>query len=104
MLHEETQGQAVITTGVGQHQMWAAQWYNYDMPRCWATSGEHGLPHTPSPCLSAHSTDFIAMSHNNVNGFSSAIREAWTCSRCLGGMGWLGFGLGCRVSHLLTKD
>ncbi len=46
MLHEETGGQAVITTGVGQHQMWAAQWYDYDMPRCWATSGERRR----SPC------------------------------------------------------
>lgn len=39
MLHEETNGNAVITTGVGQHQMWAAQWYDYDQPRHWATSG-----------------------------------------------------------------
>lgn len=40
MLHEETDGQAVITTGVGQHQMWAAQWYDYNLPRHWATSGK----------------------------------------------------------------
>jgi acetolactate synthase-1/2/3 large subunit len=42
MLHEETDGKAVITTGVGQHQMWAAQWYDYDLPRHWATSGGLG--------------------------------------------------------------
>jgi acetolactate synthase-1/2/3 large subunit len=42
MLHEETNGNAVITTGVGQHQMWAAQWYDYDQPRHWATSGGLG--------------------------------------------------------------
>ena len=39
MLCEETDGDACITTGVGQHQMWAAQWYTYDLPRRWASSG-----------------------------------------------------------------
>ena len=50
MLHEETDGQAVITTGVGQHQMWAAQWYDYDLPRHWATSGELQSQHARSRC------------------------------------------------------
>ena len=42
MLHEETKGEALVTTGVGQHQMWAAQWYKLDAPRQWATSGGLG--------------------------------------------------------------
>ena len=42
MLHEETNGEALITTGVGQHQMWAAQWYKLKEPRQWATSGGLG--------------------------------------------------------------
>lgn len=42
MLHEETNGEALVTTGVGQHQMWAAQWYKLDSPRRWATSGGLG--------------------------------------------------------------
>ena len=32
----------MITTGVGQHQMWAAQWYNYERPRHWVSSGGLG--------------------------------------------------------------
>jgi acetolactate synthase-1/2/3 large subunit len=42
VLHEETKGDAIITTGVGQHQMWAAQYYKFDKPRQWATSGGLG--------------------------------------------------------------
>jgi acetolactate synthase-1/2/3 large subunit len=31
-LYDLTSGDAIITTGVGQHQMWAGQWYKYRMP------------------------------------------------------------------------
>lgn len=34
VLGEETEGEAIITTGVGQHQMWAAQWYPYKVWKC----------------------------------------------------------------------
>ena len=34
-----TEGKAIISTGVGQHQMWAAQHYKFDEPRNWLTSG-----------------------------------------------------------------
>ncbi len=37
-----TQGQAIITTGVGQHQMWAAQYFDFREPRLWLTSGSMG--------------------------------------------------------------
>ena len=37
-----TGGQAVITTDVGQHQMWAAQYYKYSMPRTFLSSGGLG--------------------------------------------------------------
>eukprot|EP00252_Welwitschia_mirabilis_P018757 TRINITY_DN4187_c0_g2_i1.p1 TRINITY_DN4187_c0_g2~~TRINITY_DN4187_c0_g2_i1.p1 ORF type:complete len:672 (+),score=115.20 TRINITY_DN4187_c0_g2_i1:232-2247(+) len=42
LLHELTGGNAIISTGVGQHQMWAAQWFKYDEPRRWLTSGGLG--------------------------------------------------------------
>lgn len=42
VLHEVTGGKAIITTGVGQHQMFAAQWYPFPEPRNWATSGGLG--------------------------------------------------------------
>src|SRR5271157_5378105 len=41
-LHEMTKGEAYITTGVGQHQMWAGQWYKYKYPRQFVTSGGLG--------------------------------------------------------------
>jgi acetolactate synthase-1/2/3 large subunit len=41
-LYELTKGEAIITTGVGQHQMWAGQWYKYQFPRQFITSGGLG--------------------------------------------------------------
>ncbi|MFW6294919.1 MAG: biosynthetic-type acetolactate synthase large subunit, partial [Halanaerobium sp.] len=38
-LYELTQGEAIITAGVGQHQMWAAQYYKYSRPRSFISSG-----------------------------------------------------------------
>jgi len=35
-------GEAIITTGVGQHQMWAAQYFDFKEPRLWLTSGSMG--------------------------------------------------------------
>jgi acetolactate synthase I/II/III large subunit len=37
-----TRGEAIITTGVGQHQMWAAQYFDFKSPRLWLTSGSMG--------------------------------------------------------------
>ncbi len=37
-----TRGEAIITTGVGQHQMWAAQYFDFRTPRLWLTSGSMG--------------------------------------------------------------
>ena len=41
-LYELTKGDAIITTGVGQHQMWAGQWFKYERPRQFITSGGLG--------------------------------------------------------------
>lgn len=41
-LSDVTKGDAIITTEVGQHQMWAAQFYKYDRPRSLLTSGGLG--------------------------------------------------------------
>jgi acetolactate synthase-1/2/3 large subunit len=37
-----TRGEAIISTGVGQHQMWAAQYFDFREPRLWLTSGSMG--------------------------------------------------------------
>jgi acetolactate synthase I/II/III large subunit len=41
-LYEVTGGDAFITSDVGQHQMWAAQFYKFDLPRRWINSGGLG--------------------------------------------------------------
>jgi acetolactate synthase-1/2/3 large subunit len=37
-----TKGEAIVATGVGQHQMWAAQYFDFRRPRLWLTSGSMG--------------------------------------------------------------
>jgi acetolactate synthase-1/2/3 large subunit len=41
-LYEITKGEAFVTSDVGQHQMWAAQFYKFDKPRRWVNSGGLG--------------------------------------------------------------
>ena len=41
-LWEITRGEAIVTSDVGQHQMWAAQYYKFDQPRRWLNSGGLG--------------------------------------------------------------
>src|SRR2546425_1266889 len=48
-ISRQTDGEALMVTGVGQHQMWAAQYYRFKHPRHWCTSGGlgtmgYGLP------------------------------------------------------------
>jgi acetolactate synthase-1/2/3 large subunit len=42
-LYELTEGNAIITTEVGQNQMWTAQYYHFDRPNCFITSGGLGV-------------------------------------------------------------
>jgi len=42
LLYEMTKGEAIITTGVGQHQMWAGQYYDFNHPRQFLTSAGLG--------------------------------------------------------------
>ncbi len=41
-LYEATKGECVVASDVGQHQMWAAQYYHFDHPRRWINSGGLG--------------------------------------------------------------
>jgi len=42
LLYEMTKGEAILTTGVGQHQMWAGQYYDFNRPRQFLTSAGLG--------------------------------------------------------------
>lgn len=42
VLNSITKGEAIVATGVGQHQMWAAQYFDFRHPRSWVTSGSMG--------------------------------------------------------------
>ncbi|MGH8504927.1 MAG: thiamine pyrophosphate-dependent enzyme, partial [Stenotrophobium sp.] len=41
-INKITRGAAIVATGVGQHQMWAAQYFDFCEPRLWLTSGSMG--------------------------------------------------------------
>ena len=69
MIYEETKGEAIISTGVGQHQMWAAQWYNYDAPRRWVSSGGLG-----SMGFGLPSAIGAAVAHDGTDGRPKRVR------------------------------
>jgi acetolactate synthase-1/2/3 large subunit len=57
-INRQTRGEAIVTTGVGQHQMWAAQFYRWRFPRQFITSGGlgtmgFGLPSAMGAALGA---------------------------------------------------
>jgi acetolactate synthase-1/2/3 large subunit len=83
-LHKVTNGDAFVTSDVGQHQMWAAQYYPFDKPRRWLNSGGLGtmgvgLPYAMGAQL-AHPEAQVAC----VTGEASiqmCIQELSTCKQ-----------------------
>jgi len=83
-LHELTKGDAYVTSDVGQHQMWAAQFYGFDKPRRWINSGGlgtmgFGLPAAMGVQL-AHPDSTVACITGEAS-IQMCIQELSTCKQ-----------------------
>ena len=83
-LYELTGGDAFITSDVGQHQMWAAQFYKFDKPRRWINSGGLGtmgvgLPYAMGIKKAFPDTDVFAIT--GEGSIQMCIQELSTCKQ-----------------------
>ena len=83
-LWEVTKGDAYVTSDVGQHQMWAAQFYRFDKPRRWINSGGLGTMGVGLPYAMGVKLAFPKAEVACVTGESSVqmcIQELSTCKQ-----------------------
>jgi acetolactate synthase I/II/III large subunit len=83
-LHEVTRGDAYITSDVGQHQMWAAQYYRFEKPRRWINSGGLGtmgvgLPYALGVKLAFPDADVACIT--GESSIQMCIQELSTCKQ-----------------------
>jgi len=83
-LWEITKGDAFITSDVGQHQMWAAQYYKFDKPRRWINSGGLGtmgvgLPYAMGVKLAFPDADVACIT--GESSIQMCIQELSTCKQ-----------------------
>ena len=83
-LYEVTKGNAFVTSDVGQHQMWAAQYYKFDKPRRWINSGGlgtmgFGLPAAMGVCLAHPGADVACVT--GEGSIQMCIQELSTCKQ-----------------------
>jgi acetolactate synthase I/II/III large subunit len=82
-LHEITAGDAYITSDVGQHQMWAAQYYSFDKPRRWINSGGLGTMGFGLPAAMGVQMAFPDATVACVTGEASFVMCVQELSTCL---------------------
>lgn len=83
-IDEVTKGEAIITTDVGQHQMWAAQYYGYTKPRTFLSSGGLGtMGYGLGACIGAQvgQPDKICINIAGDGCFRMNMQELATASR-----------------------
>ncbi len=83
-LYKVTHGEAVITSDVGQHQMFAAQYYHFDWPRQWINSGGlgtmgFGLPSAMGAVFADRDTPVACVT--GEGSIQMCIQELSTCSQ-----------------------
>ncbi|MGP1679177.1 MAG: biosynthetic-type acetolactate synthase large subunit, partial [Burkholderiales bacterium] len=83
-LYEITKGDAIVTSDVGQHQMWAAQFYKFDKPRRWINSGGlgtmgFGLPAAMGAQLANPGASVVCVT--GEASFQMCIQELSTCKQ-----------------------
>jgi len=84
-LYEVTKGDAYVTSDVGQHQMFAAQYYHFDKPRRWINSGGLGTMGFGLPAAMGVQLAFPDATVACVTGEGSiqmCIQELATCKQC----------------------
>ncbi|MGE3773403.1 MAG: biosynthetic-type acetolactate synthase large subunit [Gammaproteobacteria bacterium] len=82
-LWRETKGDAYITSDVGQHQMWAAQFYKFDRPRRWINSGGLGTMGFGLPAAMGVQLAFPDHTVACVTGEASFVMCVQELSTCL---------------------
>ncbi|MGG4091580.1 biosynthetic-type acetolactate synthase large subunit [Paenibacillus lautus] len=83
MISETTQGDAIITTDVGQHQMWTAQFYRFKHPRSLITSGGLGTMGFGFPAAigaKVGNPDRLVVSINGDGGMQMCAQEMAICA------------------------
>ena len=82
-LYELTKGDAYVTSDVGQHQMWAAQYYKFDKPRRWINSGGLGTMGFGLPAAMGVQLAFPGAMVACITGEASLVMCIQELSTCL---------------------
>jgi len=99
-LNEATQGGAIVTSDVGQHQMWAAQYYDFPKPRRWINSGGlgtmgFGLPSAIGAKVGCPDTPVVVVAGDgsiqmNSQEFATCVQEGLDIKVFIMNNGYLG--------------